>query len=616
MAALTTLALFIPLLSFLGLLSASKVLNRLWTGRIACLAILVPFTLFVTVLLSGSAPFDVFLFRWIPIEQINADFALRIDNLALLMTLVITGVGFLIHVYAVGYMEHEEDYVRFFACLNFFVFAMLLLVLAKNLLLLFVGWEGVGLASYLLIGFWYQRTTAAEAAVKAFVVNRIGDLGLLLGILLTLFTFGTSDIETIISQAGSKAAAGSSLFIVLTALYFLGAVGKSAQLPLQTWLPDAMEGPTPVSALIHAATMVTAGVYLVVRLHPLYLLAPETLTLVGVVGAATALFAALCACSQKDLKRVLAYSTVSQLGFMFASCGAGAFYFAMFHLAAHAFMKALLFMSAGNVVHMLHDTTMMHKMGGLRKQMPKTHWLFLIGILAMAGIPPFTAFFSKDFILEEEHLVGLNLLFFLTLTASALTAFYLMRAYCLTFLGPNRSQQSSSAKEAPPVMLWPTIILAVCSIAGGLLGFGLEYTPPLANLLASLITPSELDISTHFVITQEMLLATGGAIVALAIAFLLYLRMADRLLKPIPILLNGFYFDEIYDWCIVSPLKCFSNWIAQIFEPKIFTGTVNGLALLTQGAAARLQLLQSGQIRSYVAWMALGALFLIAYLAL
>lgn len=616
MEALVTIALFIPLLSFIGLMFGSKMLNRQWTGRIACLAIFLPFVLFVSVLTSGAESIDVFLFRWIPIENINADFALRADHLALLMTLVITGVGFLIHVYAVGYMEHDEDYVRFFACLNFFVFAMLLLVLAKNLLLLFVGWEGVGLASYLLIGFWYQRPSAAEAAVKAFVVNRIGDLGLLLGILLTFYTFGTSDIETVISQAGHKVTAGGALITVLTLLYFLGAVGKSAQLPLQTWLPDAMEGPTPVSALIHAATMVTAGVYLVVRLHPLYLLAPDSLHTVGLVGAATALFAALCACSQKDLKRVLAYSTVSQLGFMFASCGAGAFYFAMFHLAAHAFMKALLFMSAGNVVHMLHDTTLLEQMGGLRKQMPKTHWLFLIGILAMAGIPPFTAFFSKDFILEEEHIVGMNWSFYLTLAASALTAFYLMRAYCLTFLGHNRSQQSSSAKEAPSVMLWPTTILAICSIIGGLLGFGLEHTPPLATLLSSLITPSELDISTHFAISQEMLLATGGAIIALSLAFLLFTRMADKLLKPIPLLQNGFYFDEIYDRCIVNPLKGLSNLIAQIFEPKIFTGTVNGLALLAQESAARLQLLQSGQIRSYVAWMAVGALFLIAYLAL
>ena len=406
MAYLIWIGLFLPLTSFLFLMLVSNHISRLWTGIISNAAILIPFLCFAYTLFQynhGSMePIRETLFTWIPIAPISADFSVHIDPLSLLMTMIITGVGFLIHVYSNGYMEHDEDYVRYFACLNFFIFAMLLLVLASNLLLLFVGWEGVGLASYLLIGYYYHRPAAAQAATKAFVVNRIGDFGLLVGLLLTIYLFHTTDITTVLARANEQYPEGAPILVLLTLLYFVGAMGKSAQFPLHVWLPDAMEGPTPVSALIHAATMVTAGVYLVVRMHSMYLLAAPTMHFVGIIGGATALFASFCAMAQTDLKRVLAYSTVSQLGLMFLACGVAAFYAAIFHLMTHAFMKGLLFLAAGDVVHMMHGTTDMDKMGGLRKKFKVTHILFFIGVLSMSGIPPLAAFFSKDLILEKS----------------------------------------------------------------------------------------------------------------------------------------------------------------------------------------------------------------------
>ncbi|MGZ6330821.1 MAG: NADH-quinone oxidoreductase subunit L, partial [Parachlamydiaceae bacterium] len=350
------LALFSPLISFLFQLATSQLLPRKASTLISCTSIALSFAIFIGILFqylqNQMTPVTMALFEWIPIDKINANFSLHIDSLALLMSLIITGIGFLIHVYSVGYMEHENDYVRYFACLNLFIFAMLLLVLADNLALLFVGWEGVGLTSYLLIGYDYYRPKAAAAATKAFVVNRIGDLGFLLGLLFTFYLFGTSEISSISTQL-SGYSIGDPLLTTTALLLFIGACGKSAQLPLHVWLADAMEGPTPVSALIHAATMVTAGVYLVVRMHVLFSMTPLVLLIIGIVGAATALFAALAAAGQIDLKRVLAYSTVSQLGFMFLACGVNAYYAAMFHLTTHAFMKALLFLCAGNVLHMM-----------------------------------------------------------------------------------------------------------------------------------------------------------------------------------------------------------------------------------------------------------------------
>jgi NADH-quinone oxidoreductase subunit L len=606
--------LFIPLIGFLILMLSSKTISRKAAGLIGCGAIFFSFITFASLLTAYNiyepGTLHTKLFSWININGISADFALTLDSLTLLMTMIITGVGFLIHVYSNGYMDHEEDYARFFAYMNFFVFSMLLLVLASNLLLLFVGWEGVGLASYLLIGFWYQRKKASHAAVKAFVVNRVGDLGLLLGIIFTFVLFGTTDIEAISAKASGI---DTMTLTVLTALFFIGSIGKSAQIPLHIWLPDAMEGPTPVSALIHAATMVTAGVYLVVRLHTVFSLAPETLYWIGVIGVTTSLFAAIVAVVQTDLKRVLAYSTVSQLGLMFLACGTGAFYSAMFHLTTHAFVKALLFLSAGNVVHMMHGNTEMKTMGGLKKVFPVTHWLFLIGVLAMSGFPPFATFFSKDLILEQEYLSGYETLFYVGVAASVLTAFYLTRAYVLTFLGASHSDLEG-VHEAPFVMTGPVLALGFLSLVGGLLGFTFRNVPLLEGFLYEVgITPIEKHLNSGFILNGETLIAIGGTILGIGVAAFLYLRYKEKLRAPFIMIQKGFYFDTVYEKGIVRPLKGIAYQIDERVEPKFFTGSLRFLSGAVSMGAKGLQHIQSGQIRSYVSWMALGSVFLIVY---
>lgn len=616
-----SIALFLPLLGFLIILITSKKISRRAAGWIACTTILTSFILFsgllYTYVTHSWDPQTISLYQWIAFKGINASFNLTLDPLSLLMTMIITGVGFLIHVYSIGYMDEEEDYARFFACLNFFVFAMLLLVLASNLLLLFVGWEGVGLASYLLIGFWYTKPEAAKAATKAFIVNRIGDLGLLVGLLLTFQTFGTSDITEISQKVAQQFALGATLLSVLTFLYFWGATGKSAQLPLYTWLPDAMEGPTPVSALIHAATMVTAGVYLVVRMHDLFMLTPETLHLVGDVGGITALFAALCALGQTDLKRVLAYSTISQLGFMFLACGVGAFYAAMFHLTTHAFVKALLFLSAGNVVHMMHGTTEMAKMGGLAKKFTKTHWLFLIGALALSGIPPLSAFFSKELILEQEHLAGFEKLFYVGIATSILTSFYLIRAYCLTFLGTTSVSKEmwDKIKEAPKIMLIPVTILAMLSILGGLLGFTYSKLPILESFLEQVGVGLPVGHGS-FAFTPETIFAMASSLLGVISAYIIYTRYRDSLGNTFKLLTRSFYVNEFYQKTFVNPLKALSSLIVHQVEPKIFDKSILATGNMVQGTAQWMQGFQSGQIRSYLAWIAAGAALIIIYLIL
>lgn len=615
------LGLFAPLVGFLILITSSHVIGRRLAGWIGCGTIFISFLCFASILILYNihqmAPINLTLYSWIPISGINADFNLTVDPLALLMTMIITGVGFLIHVYSTGYMDHEEDFARYFACMNFFVFSMLLLVLAGNLVLLFVGWEGVGLASYLLIGYYYQRPAAAKAATKAFVVNRVGDFGFLVGLLLIFYTFGTGDIDTIISKAAQGFAVGAPVITVITLLLFFGATGKSAQLPLHTWLADAMEGPTPVSALIHAATMVTAGVYLLVRMHTVFMLAPTTLQVVGIIGAVTSLFASLCALGQTDLKRVLAYSTVSQLGLMFLACGAGAFYAAMFHLTSHAFMKSLLFLSAGNVVHMMDGETDMGKMGGLYKKFTKTHWFFLIGTLAMAGIPPFAAFFSKDLILEQEYLSGFEILFTIGLAASILTGAYLIRAYCLAFLGKPTPQNTlyDSIKEAPFIMIAPITLLAFLAMFGGFLGFNFGDGPILERFLSHIgMTPAEKELSKGFMLTPETWMAICGAFLGVIVAAIIYTRYVKDLGPTLQFLKKAFYVDEIYAAVFIYPLEKISRFIDKILEPAVFTRGITSSVHATQSIARWLQQFQSGQIRSYLAWMVVGMLLLIVYI--
>lgn len=614
------LGLFAPLAGFIGITAFYKIISRRWAGIAACSTVFLSFLCFVILhcIYMQNEMLDTqwTLFSFPLYQEIQADFSLYVDSLSLLMALVITAVGFLIHVYSIGYMDHEEDFPRYFAFLNFFVFSMLLLVLAGHLVLLFFGWEGVGVASYFLIGFWYNRPSAAQAATKAFIMNRIGDLAFLLGLILTFYLFGTGDIAKITESAGGKFAVGAPVVTLLTLLYFIGANGKSAQGPLYTWLPDAMEGPTPVSALIHAATMVTAGVYLVVRLHALFLLAPITLQVVGLVGGLTSLFASLCALGQTDLKRVLAFSTVSQLGLMFLACGAGAFYSAMFHLTTHAFIKALLFLSAGNVVHMMHGTTEMAKMGGLSKIFTKTHWFFLVGVLALSGIPPFAAFFSKDLILEHEYLSGYETLFYVGLASSILTGIYMTRAYCLTFLGPLHltAEEQANVREAPKVMLIPVAILTLLAMTAGVLGYTFDHYPMLENFLRKLgITPIEEMLHSGFLLTSETWMTMAGAFLGVGVTAFIYTRYRDRLGKPIALLRKQFYVNQIYDWGIVKPLKMLARGIDAWVEPKIFEKSISGSVRVVQGTAQRLQLLQSGQIRSYMAWMVLGAVLLIGY---
>lgn len=611
--------LFLPLIGFLILMSTSYVIGRKLTGIIACSTIFIAFLCFswiaYTYVSQDLGPQSFKLYSWIPVQSINADFTLLIDPLSILMTLIITGVGFLIHLYSNGYIEHEEDYARFFSWLNLFVFFMLLLVLAQHLLVLFVGWEGVGLASYLLIGYWYHRPTAAQAATKAFVMNRIGDAAFLIGLLLMFKLFDTSDVQVISHRVMENYGTNPKLIILLTLLLFIGATGKSAQIPLQTWLPDAMEGPTPVSALIHAATMVTAGVYLIVRLFPVYSLAPETLMVIAIIGAATSLYAALCALGQTDLKRVLAYSTVSQLGLMFLAAGVGAFYAAMFHLTMHAFVKALLFLAAGNIVHMMHGTTDMRKMGGLTSKFPITSKLFLIGVLSMSAIPPLAAFFSKDLILEQVHQAGYYVLFYIGILISFLTAFYLTRAYCLTFTGTPRIEEKvlKVAKEAPRIMTTPVSILAMLSIMGGFLGYAFGKTPVLESFL------DRIGIGIHdggerILLTGPTLLSIAAAVLGGASAAYIYVKYAERLGKPLEVLRKSFYIDEIYDFLFVKPLAALSRFIDNVLEPQVFEGSITAAASATTGTARILQRIQSGQIRSYVAWMAIGTVFLIGYL--
>ena len=578
--------------------------------------------------LAGGAEksFEIDYFSWFQAGNFSASFSFLIDPLSSVMLLVITGVGFLIHVYSIGYMHDDEAFHRFFSYMNLFVFFMLLLVLGNNYALMFTGWEGVGLCSYLLIGFWFKNTGYNNAAKKAFIMNRIGDLAFVLGIFLIYNTFGSITYKNVF-EASSGFSSDSTVLISITLLLFIGAIGKSAQIPLYTWLPDAMAGPTPVSALIHAATMVTAGIYMIARSNILYTLAPVTLSIVGAIGIATALFAATIGLAQNDIKKVLAYSTVSQLGYMFAALGAGAYTSGIFHLVTHAFFKALLFLAAGSVIHALHGEQDIRKMGGLKKKLPVTYSVFLIATLAISGIPPFSGFFSKDEILL--HLYEHNILFWLAgIAGSALTTFYMFRLLYLTFFGKFRGtvEQENHLHESPKIILIPLIILAVLSATGGFIGIP-EFTGMnhlLGNFLHPVfaesmnkIYPAEISHSTEYLL---MGIAVSVALISIFVAGRMYLQKSilpapeGQKLSPLHELVYRKYFiDELYERIIVMPLRFISQHILTIVEENLITRGVDSFGWTTIKGSRLLKNLQAGYTGFYIFAMVVSILLILLF---
>jgi NADH-quinone oxidoreductase subunit L len=574
-------------------------------------------------------------FTWITAGTFRAGFDLQVDQLTVVMLMVVTGVGFLIHIYSTGYMAHEGGYYRFFSYLNLFMFFMLILVLAANYVLLFVGWEGVGLCSYLLVGFYFLRKSAADAGKKAFIVNRIGDFGFMLGMFLLFRTFGSLDFVTVFSKAAPMQADAMGQFGVLTIaclLLFVGATGKSAQLPLYVWLPDAMEGPTPVSALIHAATMVTAGVYVVARSHVLFTHAPTAMLVVAVIGCATAIFAATIGLVQTDIKKVLAYSTVSQLGYMFLACGVGAFSAGIFHLMTHAFFKALLFLAAGSVIHAMGGEQDMRKMGGLSKKIKWTYITMLTATLAISGAPLFAGFFSKDAILlaafQSEN-GGPNtghILYAIGLFTALLTAFYMFRLIFLTFFGKQRyDEHHVHVHESPWNMLGPLVILAILSIFGGWFALPAFWGGPdyFANFLAPVFAGGEsaaTEAAAHALELPLAGVAVLTAIIGFGVAFWLYIRQPGKpeqlanSMKPVyNTLLNKYYVDELYAAVVVRPLVWIStNILWKFVDVEVVDGTVNGLATGASAIGDKVRHVQSGNTRSYAVWVVIGALLVIA----
>jgi NADH-quinone oxidoreductase subunit L len=575
-------------------------------------------------------------FTWIAAGTFRAGFDLQIDQLTVVMLMVVTGVGFLIHIYSTGYMAHEGGYYRFFSYLNLFMFFMLILVMAANYVLLFVGWEGVGLCSYLLIGFYFLKKSAADAGKKAFIVNRIGDFGFMLGMFLLFRTFGTLDFNGVFAAATGPTWGNVhepwgqfGTFTIACLLLFMGATGKSAQLPLYVWLPDAMEGPTPVSALIHAATMVTAGVYVVARSHILFVHSETAMVVVAVIGCATAFFAATIGLVQTDIKRVLAYSTVSQLGYMFLACGVGAFSAGIFHLMTHAFFKALLFLAAGSVIHAMGGEQDMRKMGGLSKKIKYTYWTMLIATLAIAGIPPLAGFFSKDAILLSAFQIeGGHPLYAIGLLTALLTSFYMFRLIFLTFHGkPRYDEHKVHVHESPWSMLGPLVILAVLSVIGGwlaapaLLG-GPDY---FASFLAPVFASGQAaevvnEAAAHQLEIILAIVAVASALIGLGVAFWLYIRQPGKpeqiakSMRPVyNTLLNKYYVDEFYAAVVIKPLMWIStNVLWKFVDVAGIDGTVNGIASGATSIGDTVRHTQSGNTRSYAVWVVIGALVVIA----
>jgi NADH-quinone oxidoreductase subunit L len=623
----------IPLLPFLGFLLNGLLGGRLPKAAVSTIALL--FTAAPLALVTGIAlrfsdlalPYvERLTVPFVATSAFHADFSFLLDPLTLIMLLVVTGVGFLIHIYSIGYMAHEDGYWRFFAYLNLFMFFMLTLVLAENFLLMFVGWEGVGLASYLLVGFYYLRPSAADAGKKAFILNRVGDFGFLLAMFLMIAHFGSLSYATVLGTIAQHPQMQGGFLTAIALLLLLGATGKSAQIPLYVWLPDAMEGPTPVSALIHAATMVTAGVYMVVRSHVLFDRSPFALGVVAIIGAATALFAATVGMVQTDIKRVLAYSTISQLGYMFLACGAAAYSAAIFHLVTHAFFKGLLFLAAGSVIHAMGGQEQdMRAMGGLRKTIPVTFWTMSAGVFAISGLPPFAGFFSKDAILYQAFLspTAGPILWFVGIVTALLTSFYMFRLWYLTFFGASRTPDAHP-HEGPWSMLTPLVLLGVLSVIGGWIGIPKALWG--GDQFAHFLEPVVNTVSVSGNENQERIFSVISVIMAVIgwfVADLLYRRkpgLADRLVERISgiygLLVNKYWIDQIYTGLIVAPLLFMSRYL---LWGAVDRGVINGSGSLAaggvRGLGALVQRVQSGNIRSYAGWLAVGAaaLLLITY---
>jgi NADH-quinone oxidoreductase subunit L len=651
--------LLIPLLPFLGFLinaSFARRLTKSAAGAVACGAMMLSFVVSVAAvfrLLSFDAESRAIVqpvYDWITSGDLTVPFTLRLDPLSAVMILVVTGIGSLIHVYSTAYMHEESDseYARYFSYLNLFAAFMLVLVLGANFVVLFVGWEGVGLCSYLLIGFWYQKRSAADAGKKAFIVNRIGDFGFILGILLTFVRFGTLDFQQVarsLSSLGPETTFGT--VSVITLLLFAGATGKSAQIPLYVWLPDAMEGPTPVSALIHAATMVTAGVYMIGRNAVLFGHAPLTLKLVALIGVATAFFAGTIGLVQNDIKRVLAYSTVSQLGYMFLAMGVGAYAAGIFHLYTHAFFKALLFLGSGAVIHALAGEQDLRKMGGLKRDLPITYWTFLIGAIAIAGVPGFAGFFSKDEILARTFESGHTLLWGIGLLTSLLTAIYMFRVVYLAFHGTpvgdrvgaelappavapahheeeepaaQRAEQARPlhAHDAPPAMAFVLIVLAAGSVLAGYVGLGGRFE----RFLEPSFAPQTAEAAAEGgVETTLMIVSIVVAFAGIGIATYYFLKncraaaaLAARFAAVRLLLLNKYYVDEIYDATVVQPIRIVSEeGLWKTVDVWLIDGAVNGVGETVSGSSEILRRVQTGSVRTYAASLLLGVVLVLGY---
>jgi NADH-quinone oxidoreductase subunit L len=620
-----SLLFLIPLLPLLGFAInglAYPKLPKQFAGIIGTIPPLVAFALSVQLFLNFDGQAQILpIADWIKVGSLEIPFAFQIDQLSILMLLVITGVGTLIHVYSIGYMSHDAGFGKFFAFLNLFVFFMLILVLGANFTVLFIGWEGVGLCSYLLIGFWNQKNSYGDAARKAFIMNRIGDLGFLVGIFLLIQDFGTTDYQTIFTaiQSGDYT---TDLSIIAFCL-FIGAMGKSAQIPLFTWLPDAMAGPTPVSALIHAATMVTAGIYMVIRANALFELSPEVLHFVGWIGLATALLGAAIGLFQNDIKKVLAYSTVSQLGYMFMGLGASAYTASFFHVMTHAFFKALLFLGAGSVIHAMSDEQDIRRMGGLKSKMPITFITFMLGTIAIAGIPPFAGFFSKDEILASLYHHD-PVMWSLAILGSALTSFYMFRVFILTFYGEFRGteKQAHHLHESPITMTLPLIILAVFSVGGGIINLphfagGNEF---LAHWLAPLLPEAGEAGEVNFLSLE------GGAplLAAFLPAFLAIYLFGMQ--KSVPaedgeisgiqkVIYHKFYIDELYDMLFVKPIAFLSNFFFQVIDFLVIDLFVEGLGRFVKYASSEFRRAQTGNVGIYLFCM-VAAIVVILFVSL